>query len=112
MPQVPVRTKSRLVPATSAGPPSGPFALRVSRMRHGTAVWKDVATGGGSVPAGSETTASVAERAGRSSVSVPADGDALPAAESRDTPEKRHREAMPDRPPATVAATVDVAVSL
>ncbi len=45
-------------------------------------------------------------------MSVPPDGAALPAAASRDAPEKRQSEADPESPPATVAATVRVAVSL
>src|SRR5262245_2754757 len=37
-PQTPARTNSRCPPDVRAGPPRGPFALRVSTARHGVTV--------------------------------------------------------------------------
>src|SRR6266545_565124 len=48
-PHTPATGNSRTVPAASAGPPRGPFALRVSAMRHGVNVWKSSPTCEGGV---------------------------------------------------------------
>src|SRR5262249_20357657 len=43
IPHFPVSVNGRVKPASSAGPPSGPFWLRVSTTRHGVSVKKESA---------------------------------------------------------------------